>query len=1028
VAAAALAALLALTMVPAVAFAAPADSFEFYVGEPLEGVPVEGLEAGDVITIPIKMAGNPGVSSVTLITVFDTSVFEYVPGTLDYSTTGENPSVFSNWMLLGSEDRASEGYLAAGGIYVPGLMYIDFTTEAGIVYKLQLKVKDGITTGNTSIGLFTAYSDTGDPVIPPFSSPTKDIANAAGVKVPCTITSLVLPVKGDDNPLPPAAVTVGSVVGTVKPGDSFTVPISIAQNPGFAAFAFTLGFNSSVLELTALDATGALLGADLLVDLNTATAGYVKGAVNQIYVIDDDGVLYYATFTVKAGAADGTYPISIGLKDSSELNFVDSMANPLDIGFNAGSVKVETPLPPPAAAVSVGSVAGTVKPGDSFTVPISIAQNPGFAAFAFTLGFDSSALELTALDATGALLGADLLADLNTATAGYVKGAVNQIYVIDDDGVLYNATFTVKAGAADGTYPISIGLKDSSELNFVDSMANPLDIGFTAGSVVVKTPPPDPTGTVVTVADSAKVRPGDTFTLPVSIKNNTGYAAFSLQVDFDSTYLELIAIDNVNALPGFNVNLAEGKVGMFSSADITSNDDLFNLVFKVKAGTLDGNYAIGISIIGNHPLNFANADWVGLDVTFVDGTVGVSTTVPLRIPEDLDLDPVGIDTTDPSNIIWERVYNGSLQVVSIGLAAGITGTVTVYYDGSLIAPSEVGEYDITITAIGVAGHDDITTPEFVGTLRITKATAPTITWPTAADITYGQTIGDATLSFITNAYGSFAWDSSVVLSTEPDVGTYNYPVVFTPNAGTLKNYAAISPLTQNVQVVVNKAAAPTITWPTAANITYGQTVGEATLSFTSDAYGSFAWAVTVNQSAKPDAGTYYYPVVFTPSAGTLQNYAAISPLTQDVQVVVNKAPSLTVSWPTASTIRQGQVLADSSLSFAYNEYGMYNWAAPGTAPLATGGTYIVNFTPFSWTLNNYETITTTFQGVYVKVMLPGDVDGDSIVTAVDAMRILQHVLGIITLTGDELIAADVDGDGTITATDAVRASQISIGL
>lgn len=40
---------------------------------------------------------------------------------------------------------------------------------------------------------------------------------------------------------------------------------------------------------------------------------------------------------------------------------------------------------------------------------------------------------------------------------------------------------------------------------------------------------------------------------------------------------------------------------------------------------------------------------------------------------------------------------------------------------------------------------------------------------------------------------------------------------------------------------VVKAAAPAIHWPTAQGITYGQALSAATLSATTDAYGTFAW-------------------------------------------------------------------------------------------------------------------------------------------------------------------------------------------
>ena len=58
----------------------------------------------------------------------------------------------------------------------------------------------------------------------------------------------------------------------------------------------------------------------------------------------------------------------------------------------------------------------------------------------------------------------------------------------------------------------------------------------------------------------------------------------------------------------------------------------------------------------------------------------------------------------------------------------------------------------------------------------------------------------------------------------------------------------------------------------------------------------------------------------------------------------------------------------------------------------------------------------------------GDVDGDGVVTAADALLIQQHLAGLITLTPDQLARADVDGDGVVTAIDSLLILQWTAGL
>jgi len=64
----------------------------------------------------------------------------------------------------------------------------------------------------------------------------------------------------------------------------------------------------------------------------------------------------------------------------------------------------------------------------------------------------------------------------------------------------------------------------------------------------------------------------------------------------------------------------------------------------------------------------------------------------------------------------------------------------------------------------------------------------------------------------------------------------------------------------------------------------------------------------------------------------------------------------------------------------------------------------------AWPLNNFEEffITTTY----------GDVSGNGSVTSFDASQILQYNSGLITLTGEQLIAADVSGNGSVSSYDA----------
>ena len=57
----------------------------------------------------------------------------------------------------------------------------------------------------------------------------------------------------------------------------------------------------------------------------------------------------------------------------------------------------------------------------------------------------------------------------------------------------------------------------------------------------------------------------------------------------------------------------------------------------------------------------------------------------------------------------------------------------------------------------------------------------------------------------------------------------------------------------------------------------------------------------------------------------------------------------------------------------------------------------------------------------------GDVDGLNGIDSTAALMVLQHIVGIRTLTGTQLLAADVDGVDGVTSTDALMILQYIVG-
>ncbi|MDR1796743.1 MAG: leucine-rich repeat protein [Clostridiales Family XIII bacterium] len=546
-------------------------------------------------------------------------------------------------------------------------------------------------------------------------------------------------------------------------------------------------------------------------------------------------------------------------------------------------------------------------------------------------------------------------------------------------------------------------------------------------------PVEDPEETVISVgAPSGACRAGEQAVVPVHIAKNPGFTAFFFEIAFDDSALSIAELDTAGGVLDGKLGIGgEGSQWYYVSLAAVPGDGLlFNIVFDIAEGAPAGSYDVSIGLQNGDADMFLGLSGEGeeysIPVVFEAGAIEVADLVT-PTAEDLDYDL-------PKTV----VYTGAAQAVAVGKKTEGIGDVTVWYAGtggtayekSQAPPVGVGTYQVTADvaaarATGFAAAEGIA----LGELTVAKAAAPAIEWPTASAITYGDAIGDSVLTGGTEGYGTFDWADGVDLEAKPEAGSYPVLVAFTPSEEVLANYEAVSPRIKAVTLVVGKAAAPSIEWPTASAITYGQAVGDSILSGGTKGYGMFDWASGVDLEAKPGAGSIQVGVTFAPSEDTLHNYEAIEPLTKAVTVVVNKAPAPAIAWPTASSINEGQPLSASVLTPASNAYGSFGWTDGTLVPVAPGGAYEVTFTPSESTLLNYEPVTPAAKGVEVIVVAqPGDSNGDGKLDARDATMALRAAMGIITLTPAQFAAIDIDKDGVITAADATNVARIVAGL
>lgn len=162
-----------------------------------------------------------------------------------------------------------------------------------------------------------------------------------------------------------------------------------------------------------------------------------------------------------------------------------------------------------------------------------------------------------------------------------------------------------------------------------------------------------------------------------------------------------------------------------------------------------------------------------------------------------------------------RLWQGSLEYLSSNftVSPGNNSKITIAPKPGL-PPAEHDE-TIEVDFYDWLGKKTTKTINLKFTV-LAKLPAPYITFPTASNITYGQTLADSTLTGGSTEYGTFAWDDASIV---PGGGTASYGVTFTPSAETVQNYEPIPDANkkQDVSVAVAKAT-PEMTLDTTKNI------------------------------------------------------------------------------------------------------------------------------------------------------------------------------------------------------------------
>jgi len=297
---------------------------------------------------------------------------------------------------------------------------------------------------------------------------------------------------------------------------------------------------------------------------------------------------------------------------------------------------------------------------------------------------------------------------------------------------------------------------------------------------------------------------------------------------------------------------------------------------------------------------------------------------------------------------FDGLQGGEMAAVYYGGVAGVFAQTTVGMGISVTFTGYFGMYGGTANP----ANYEITQPAGL-TGAITQTAAPALEWPTTNPATFSRAQTLADIPLVSDfPYGNFAWQAP---DTMPTVANSGFVVIFTPTQHAIDNFGMM-PATNTVQLTVNRAAAPIITWPEVGDIIFGEPLSASALSLASNDHGAFAWE---NPTHTPNANPgQYFAMIFTPNQLTLDNYETIATTTQNVAITVNRAAMPTINWPAAGNITFGQPLSASDLSggsASGTADGSFAWENPTHTPNANPDQYFnMLFTPDALTIQNYD--------------------------------------------------------------------------
>ena len=428
-------------------------------------------------------------------------------------------------------------------------------------------------------------------------------------------------------------------------------------------------------------------------------------------------------------------------------------------------------------------------------------------------------------------------------------------------------------------------------------------------------------------------------------------------VPTDIVNYEISPVGNVHV----NVNKADPiitaeQLAAMRTSEITYGQSLADSVIDLEANT-PGTYrwtddtivpTVADSLITSYSITFTPDDTDNYNVRTINAMVKVN-----KAP--IILSDVIKQSVSATGITYEQTLADSI------LSGDVPQAGHWEWKEPTIAPTVSDSGTTTFDIVFVPDDPNYANAEATVTLIINKKafafTQADADKLSAEELTYGQTLSESIITGTTPMSGSYRWVDG---DTVPTVnGTNVYSVEFVPTD--TDNYEIVPVGT--VHVTVNKAdpiiTAEQVAGISASELTYGQTLADSTITATSTTPGAFEWTDGTIAPSVSDSGVTAYNVTFTPDDADNYNSKIVT-TTVVVQKAVPTVPADMLTGISATSIKFGQTLNDSALSYVGNETfdGTLVWANPEIAPAVVDSDtteYLVTYRPADTA--NYKTLT-----------------------------------------------------------------------